>query len=159
MQKEMLYIDEMKLVGLKTNTCNQDEADPKKAKIGDLIMNQYYGKGLPDKINSKKNPGKTFGIYTNYESDHTGQYTYFVGEEVEYISDNTSDLVSQIIQCGTYVKFTTSHGEMPQVLIDAWQQIWQMDESDLGGKRNYKTDFEIYNQNSAEIYIGINSNL
>jgi predicted transcriptional regulator YdeE len=43
---------------------------------------------------------------------------------------------------------------MPNVLARTWRKIWQMDDNHLGGKRNYKTDFEIYNQNSAEIYIG-----
>ena len=155
MKKETLHINEMKLVGLKTTTCNQDESDPVKAKIGDLIMNQYYGHGLADKILSRINPGKTFGIYTDYESDYKGKYTYFVGEEVASVEDLPADLVSYIIPAGTYIKFTTSIGEMPQVLIDAWQQIWQMSDSDFGGKRNYRTDFELYNQNSAEIYIGI----
>jgi predicted transcriptional regulator YdeE len=44
---------------------------------------------------------------------------------------------------------------MPQVLIAAWQDIWQMTDDDFGGKRNYITDFEIYHQHHSEIYIGI----
>jgi predicted transcriptional regulator YdeE len=59
------------------------------------------------------------------------------------------------ITSGSYVKFTTNTGEMPQVLIDAWKEVWQMDDGDFGGKRKYKTDFEIYGQNSAEVYIGV----
>jgi predicted transcriptional regulator YdeE len=155
MEKETLHINEMKLVGLKTITCNQDEADPLKAKIGNLIMNQYYGREVPDKILNRKNPGKTFGIYTDYESDYTGKYTYIVGEEVASIEDINADLVSKIIPSGTYIKFTTDYGEMPKVLVEVWQQIWQMNDRDLGGKRNYKADFEIYHQNEAEIYIGV----
>jgi len=157
MKKETLHINEMKLVGLKTTTCNKDEADPVKAKIGDLIMNQYYSNGFPDKILNRKNPGKTFGIYTDYESDYKGKYTYFVGEEVASVEDLPVDLASHVIQAGTYIKFTTNVGAMPQVIVEAWQQILQMNNEDLGGTRNYKTDFEIYNQDSAEIYIGIDA--
>ena len=149
MKKETLHINEMKLIGLKITTCNADEADPSKAKIGDLIMNKYYGTGVPDKLLGRINPGKTFGIFTDYESDHTGNYTYFVGEEVASLDDIPAGLTSMTIPSGNYVKFTTNTGEMPQVLIDAWKEIWQMDDGDFGGKRKYRTDFEIYGQNDS----------
>jgi predicted transcriptional regulator YdeE len=110
MKKEIIYINELKLVGLKTITCNQDEADPGKAKIGDLIMNQYYGNSTADKILNRKNSGKNFGIYKDYESDYTGNYTYFFGEEVTSIDNIQTGLVSQIIEAGTYIKFITDIG-------------------------------------------------
>lgn len=51
---------------------------------------------------------------------------------------------------------------MPEVVINAWQQIWKMSSDDFGGDRAYKADFEVYDQRaidstntSLDIYIGI----
>lgn len=159
MKKEILHITEMKLVGLKTITNNLDEGDPSTAKIGNLIMNRYFAQGLPSKIPNRKNAGLTIGIYTEYESDNTGKYTYFVGEEVLSFNNIPEDFFSLLIPIGTYIKFTTETGEMPKVNVDAWKQIWQMNDADLGGRRIYKTDFEIYYNNKAEIFIGIDEKI
>lgn len=52
---------------------------------------------------------------------------------------------------------------MPNIVIDSWQEIWQMSSSELGGSRNYHTDFEIYDKRASDplntiidIHIGIN---
>ena len=51
---------------------------------------------------------------------------------------------------------------MPEVVINAWQQIWQMSSNDFEGRRAYIADFEVYDQRamdpantSLDIYIGI----
>ena len=51
---------------------------------------------------------------------------------------------------------------MPDVVIQAWQHIWTMNGAQLGGKRKYLVDFEVYDQRAmdpnnaiADIYIGI----
>lgn len=50
---------------------------------------------------------------------------------------------------------------MPDIVIQAWQAIWKMTPEDLGGKRTYRADFEIYDQRAqdpqnsvVDIYIG-----
>ena len=35
-------------------------------------------------------------------------------------------------------------------MIDAWQQIWRMFANDIGGKRAYQADFEVYNQRAVD---------
>lgn len=51
---------------------------------------------------------------------------------------------------------------MSDIVIASWQKIWQMKESDFGGKRSYIADFEVYDQRARDpkntvidIYIGI----
>ena len=62
----------------------------------------------------------------------------------------------------TYTKFTSDPDQMPKVVIDMWQKIWNMDAAMLGGERAYIADFEIYDERSSDphnavvdIYIGI----
>ena len=66
------------------------------------------------------------------------------------------------IRSGIYSKFTVGPGKIPMLCIDAWENIWKMPEDDLGGKRSYIADFEIYDERSKnysnttlDIYIGI----
>lgn len=51
---------------------------------------------------------------------------------------------------------------MPNVIVDAWKEIWKMPASQLGGQRGYKADFEIYDERVSDhqsivldLYIGI----
>ena len=103
-----------------------------------------------------------FAVYTNYESDEHGEYTYFLGEEVNDFEDIQQGFETLTIPTQTYVKFTSSPGKIPAVVIDMWQKIWQMKAADLGGERAYIADFEVYDERSKnpdhavlDIYIGI----
>jgi predicted transcriptional regulator YdeE len=61
-----------------------------------------------------------------------------------------------------YAKFTTSPAPLPEVIVNAWLKIWKMSQAQIGGKRRYQTDFEIYDERAADhqniildIYISI----
>lgn len=157
----MTELTEIKLVGITARTSNAREMNPDTAKIG-ATMQKFFSSGMQTQIPGRKNPGKVFAVYTNYESDEHGEYTYFLGEEVNGFEDNTQGFETLTIPAGAYVKFTSGSGQMPKVVIDMWQDIWKMNESDLGGKRAYIADFEIYDERSQDInnavldiYIGI----
>lgn len=161
MQKTQTNLDEIKLVGFQARTNNQNEMDPISAKIGPLVQ-QYFQQQAAEKISNRTNPGRTFCAYTDYESDHTGDYTFFIGEEVTSFGEITESMESLSIPAQKYAKFTTDSGPMPVVVINAWQRIWQMPTKELGGDRRYDTDFEIYDKRAQDpsntildIYIGI----
>lgn len=162
MQKEKIRKNEITLLGITTKTSNKKEMDPNTAKIGATIQ-EYYSKHYADKMNGRINPGVTYSVYTNYETDEHGEYTYFFGEEItaDTKQDQTS-LEVLTIPASSYQKFTTEAGKMPAIVIHAWQKIWQMNAQDLAGKRKYAADFEIYDARAADpnnavvdIYIGI----
>lgn len=155
MKKEIVKIEPMQFVGLQTRTKNEDEFNPDKAKIGDLVMNQYFGKESYNKIHERKTPGLAIEVFNNYESDRTGLYDYTIGEEVTSLNNSPEGFAKLIVPAGTYCKFTIELGPMPETIIKAWQDIWQMNDVDFGGKRKYDTDFVIYRESGAEIYLGI----
>ena len=161
MKKELVSQSEIKLVGLTTRTNNKNEMNPQTSKIGALI-GDYYAKNIPEKIMHRKNPGVMLSVYTEYESDEHGDYTYFVGEVVTAFANIPADCRQLIIPASNYQKFTTLSGKMPDVVIDAWMKIWTMSTDDFGGNRAYIADFELYDQRAADlqnaivdIYIGI----
>ena len=74
MQKQLIELPTIKLVGITVRTNNALEMHPSTAKIGATIQ-QYFQNALPAKITHRKNPGVTYCVYTEYESDVTGDYT------------------------------------------------------------------------------------
>lgn len=161
MQKIILAQPEIHCVGITARTSNAEEMQPSTAKIPATLA-RYFQQGLSNNIPHRKNPGVTYCIYTDYESDVTGQYTYFVGEVVDQFNTLPNGLVALTLPAQHYVKFTTSPGVMPNVCIQSWQTIWAMTDEALGGKRRYAADFEVYDERAInseqavlDIYIGI----
>lgn len=161
MQKKIESLSLIQLVGITARTNNAAEMNPDTAKIG-ATLQRYFQNNVAEKIEARKNPGTTFCVYTNYESDFNGDYTYFVGEAVTNLNALSPDLETLLIPAQNYAKFTTDPGPMPAVCIDLWQNIWKMTASDLGGERSYIADFEVYDQRShdpcntvLDVYIGI----
>lgn len=163
MQKITTLLEEIKLVGLKTfaRTNNIAEANTDTALIP-KTMQEYFGKNISAAINERKNPGKIYCVYYEYESDFNGDYSYFIGEEVNSFENIDPNLTPLTIPAQNYTKFTNKPGKMPGVCIEMWQNIWQLSENQLGGERTYIADFEIYDERShnpesaiLDIYIGI----
>lgn len=164
MKKETVFIPELILVGISDRTNNKNEANPETAKISSMIQ-RYFHQSLATNIPNRTKPGTTYCVYTDYESDEFGDYTYFVGEAVQSGTEVPEDLTKIIIPAQTYVKFTNGPGAMPDVCITAWKDIWSMSSDALGGQRTYGADFEIYDERAQnphqvelDICIGIQSN-
>lgn len=163
MEKIDKSLPELKLIGLTCRTRLKFEMNPSDAKIPGILQ-QYFGNQSQKKIPNRLKPEITYCVYTNYESDYTGEYDYFVGEVVSSLDQVPEGFSKLTIPAQRYAKFTTASGTMPQVCIQAWQEIWDSTPRTLGGERNYLADFEVYDERAADptnttldIYIGINT--
>lgn len=161
MKKTSLFLNGFKLVGLTCPTNNELEFNPSTAKIGQTLEH-YFQNNSSEKITDRKNPGTTYCVYTDYESDWTGNYTYFVGEEVNSFSNVLKNYSEIIIPAQDYAKFTHGPGTMPNVCIEMWKKIWTMTAKDFGSERAYLADFEVYDNRAKDptntildIYIGL----
>lgn len=161
MQTKKTALPLIKLVGITGRTNNKAEMDPQNAIIG-KTMQRFFDDTISQKIQHAVNPMEFFAVYTQYESDHTGDYTYFFGQEVSSFNNVENGLETLIIPAQNYIQITTNPGKMPHVVIDAWINIWTMTPAQLGGQRAYIADFERYDQKSSnpensivDIFIGI----
>lgn len=161
MKKEMANMGEMKLVGISVRTNNALEMDPTTGRIGPLVA-EYFDMLVANSIPNRENPGVTMCCYTDYDSDEIGEYLYFVGEVVSSFDGVPERLATLTVPASNYVKFTTEEGPMPNIVFSAWQEIWKMTASDIGGERAYQVDFEVYDQRAidpmktvVDIYIGV----
>lgn len=122
------------------------------------LWERFYENKVLDSIPNKKN-SIIIALYTNYESDETGTYTYAIGTEIIGNEKDSKGLESFEIADDTYIVFTTRKGPIPEVVIEAWQEIWDWSED---RERAYKTDFEVYGENAidpqnsqVDIYISV----
>ena len=150
MKKENISKNGFTLIGISARTNNKNEMNSATGKIGALV-NSYFSNQFSDKFNHRANPGVTYIAYTDYESDEHGEYTVFIGEEVLSLNDQDLSQFTQLdIPESRYQIFTTKAGKLPEIVIAAWQTIWQLTPSDLGGKRKYHADFEIYDHRAVD---------
>jgi predicted transcriptional regulator YdeE len=161
MKKIQTYQAKKKIVGIKVRTNNQLEANHLDGKIFPIVK-RYFHQNVAAGIPNRVHPGTTLCIYTDYESNYQGDYTYFIGEEVNSFESVPAGLESLTIPAQKYTKFTNGPGSMPDVVRKPWQQIWQMTPDELGGDRSYVADFEVYDERARDhqnivldIYIGI----
>lgn len=160
MEKTGLNLPDTQLLGIKVRTSYQNETNPLTSEIA-LCVQRYWQEGVADKLPNRVNPGRLFAAYFEYESDYTGEYSYFLGEEVSSVEEVPDGLSSLVVPAGAYTKFTTMPAPIPHVIMDAWQKIWQLDASELGGERKYAVDFEIYDERALnpmaaviDVYVG-----
>lgn len=150
MQTTIIEQPEILFIGVKTRTKNDDEFNSNTAKIGPLV-GRYYAENLAEKIPSRKNQGTSVAVYSNYESDEYGAYDYYFGEAVTNVNILPEGMTAIKIPGGKFLKITTPAGKMPDVVIQTWQQIWEMTKNkSLGAERSYLTDFEVYDQRAID---------
>jgi predicted transcriptional regulator YdeE len=153
---------EIKLVGITARTSNAAEMNPQTAQMG-ATMERFFKQNMPQSSPNSKEPHQIFAVYTDYESDKNGPCTYFLGQEVTSFQNVPEGFKTLTIPAQNYMKWTSNPGVMPQVVIGMWQKIWKKDITQLGGKRSYVADFEMYDSRShdphhsiVDVYIGVN---
>lgn len=148
-------IDEKKVAGFYIRTTNKN---------GQSINDQsefwegFFTKGMNDKINNKKNLSEILGVYFDFAGDHTDDYSFLIGYEVNDFKDIPEEVTTLTIPSGKFALFTDKEkrniGEKVGLL---WTEIWN-----TKIVRRYDKDFEIYKLDSmnsenpqVDIFVGI----
>lgn len=147
---DIVKIEKFNVTGLVVRTTNANEMNPATAKIG-ALWEQFYKTASPKLSDSSK----VYGLYTNYESDATGEFDVVACADT-LTPEELEDAIEFQISSGNYLKFSNK-GEMPQVVISLWGEIWDyFNSSDCQHERAYTTDFEFYkSDDEVEILIAI----
>jgi predicted transcriptional regulator YdeE len=130
-------------------TSNTLEFNAGTAKIGPTYgaFMQKYGPTITGN-------SKLIATYSNYESDHNGDYDWALG-----FADNVSrdGLSAHTLPAGKYIVFS-GQGSVPEITVQVWMHIWQYFEKNTEHKRAYTIDFALYDMSkpgSVEIYIAV----
>jgi predicted transcriptional regulator YdeE len=146
------------VTGIEAHTTNAKEA------AGNGIIPKQWQKffvegilqQIPDRIDAN-----IYAVYSDYASDHNGEYSFLIGAKVKDGTTPPSGMVAKHVQAGNYAVLTSDKGTLPKVVPAAWMKIFDLeDEGKL--KRSYQTDFELYDERAKDpqdgqidIYIGL----
>ncbi|WP_072680294.1 GyrI-like domain-containing protein [Arcobacter sp. LA11] len=141
-------IDKLMLSGLSVITNNENEKDTETAKIVQL-WEDYQDKNILGATFNKSKNFDMYGVYSDYASDVNGDYKVTVAVEV------TKPKNAIVIKDQRYLVFSKK-GELPDIVIDCWKEIWDYFANESEYKRAYTIDFEKYSkEDEIEIYISI----
>lgn len=130
----------LKIVGLSINTSyNQVSQD-----LGTLWCRIFTENSFSCILN--KVSDQIYSIYTDYESNYTGNYTAIVGVEVKSLENVPEGFIGREFQPQTFKTFTAK-GAVPKSVADTWAEIWKL-EGNL--QRAYTYDYELYTEKSRQ---------
>jgi predicted transcriptional regulator YdeE len=144
---------------IRTNNADEIGGNGKIGPLWQRFMQQNLAGQIPNRSGSS-----LIVVYSNYASDEKGDYDYLLGVPVSSVGDLPAGVTLKKVEPGAYGVILTEKGQMPGVLQAAWARVWKMSPAELGGKRAFVTDYEIYDQRSAnmqsaqvEIHVGLAS--
>ena len=147
------------VIGISARTTNANEMSGKGV-IGQM-WGRFMNEGLLSKIPNKFD-SNVLAVYTDYESDANGAYTFLLGAKVSSAENTPSGMVAKKIPAARYAVFTSEKGPVAKVVPETWSHIWALPKSAPGGSRAYQADFELYGQRAADpqnsevdVYVGI----
>ena len=139
----------IKIVGIEIRTNNQEEMGPN-GKIGPQ-WKRFYQEDLSSKIQNQVSQEKTFAIYSDYESDFRGEYSFILGKEVRTFGAVFAGMIAKILPVAKYVIFTSEKGLISNIVMAVWKYIWVLKPTELGGNWVYNADFEVYDSRSSDL--------
>src|SRR5439155_7920616 len=124
------------VVGIEARTHNAKEA------TADGIIGRQWHRFIDDAMADRipdKSDSNLYAVYSEYASDHDGEYTFTVGAPVKAQVAVPGGMVRKLIVAGKYAVITTQKGPFPKVIPEAWLEIFKLeDEGKL--KRSYRTE-------------------
>lgn len=147
------------VVGIAARTSNAREM------TADGIIGKQWGRlmqeGLLAKIPNKADQN-IVAVYTDYASDHNGEYTFVLGARVKSNEGVPAGMVAKNIPAGKFAVFTSERGAAAKVVPETWMKVNSLPHSAVGGNRVYRADYEIYDERAADpanaqvdVYVGI----
>jgi predicted transcriptional regulator YdeE len=151
--------DAFTVIGISARTSNAKEVTADGV-IGPMWA-RLFQENLLAKIPNKADQNIVV-VYTDYASDHTGEYTYVLGARVASDAQVPAGLVAKKIPAQKFAVFTSEKGPAPKVVPQLWMKINSLPKTAVGGDRLYKADFEIYDERATDpenlqmdVYVGI----
>jgi predicted transcriptional regulator YdeE len=154
-----LHVDSFNVVGISARTSNAQEISGN-GEIAQL-WNRFRDENVLVRIVNRAD-ARVVAVYSDYESDKNGRYTYTLGAKVTSTKDIAPGMVVQKIDAGNYAMLTSQGQAVSQMVVGLWKRVWSLEDAhEL--RRTYKTDFDVYYEGSAKdpliahvnVYVGV----
>src|ERR1051325_5345592 len=131
----------------------------------DGVIGKQWARMMQDGVYAKipnKADQSIVAVYSDYASDHNGEYTYLLGARVTSDGDVPAGMVAKKIPGGRFAVFTSEKGPAPTVVPETGMKINSLPQSATGGDRAYQADYEVYDERArdpqnlqVDVYVGI----
>ncbi|KAB2887827.1 MAG: GyrI-like domain-containing protein [Burkholderiaceae bacterium] len=154
MNPSAVQVSAFSVAGIAVRTRNGDEMVPERARIG-ALWDQFFSESWARRLPGPGADGRLYGVYSAYESDQHGAFDVTAGVSAAVQAEPPVGTACVEVEPGDYLVFT-GEGPMPQMVIDAWGDVWRYFEANPGVRRRFGTDFELYEgPESVAIHIGV----
>ncbi len=153
-----LHVDKFTVVGVEARTTNAQETTGNGpiSKLWTRLQADNFLARIPNRVDSR-----IVAVYSDYESDKDGPYTYLLGARVASGNEVPAGLASRTVVSGTYGLFTAEGGPPPEMVVNLWKRVWSLEKPDQL-HRAYKTDYEVHYKSPndpasahVDVYIGL----
>lgn len=161
MSQHILVSDPKKLQGftcLNRSAKTTNEAEMNGVGVIPAQWDLFYREGALEYFPSRKSD-TILAVYTEYESDETGSYTFGIGTEIAPLDPIPVGMTTYSVAECSYVVFTTRKGPVFEIVVEAWAYIWEWSKTH---NRAFLTDFELYDErcidpanSQVDIYISV----
>lgn len=157
---KVVHEDESSIIGIEARTSGEQEMYGDGQIAG--LWQKFYQEHIVEKIPNKSDKN-VYAVYTDYSRDRMGAYTVVIGAKVKDKTQAPAGMILKTIPAGQYTVLTSEKGPADTVIPAAWQRVWALEDKDqLGGKRAYKADYEVYapdatgpQSTQADLYVGL----
>jgi predicted transcriptional regulator YdeE len=143
-------VDAFSVMGLFVRTNNAAEFSDEDGKIGPLWHKFRHGDA--DAIPGALEPGTTYAVYTDYESDDKAAYNFILGKSVAAGQQTPKGMASVSIPAARYHIFPIANSS-PEAVRSAWMNVYEYFAQNTQERRAFTFDFEMYSNNGAKIFI------
>jgi predicted transcriptional regulator YdeE len=150
---DFIELEAFHIIGIEARTSFQKEHNGANTflKQWDRVRRGEVIQAIPHRVDQD-----IISLYTDYESDLYGEYTFVIGARVSSTDQVPEGMVAKHIPAARYKLFTSERGDVSHITIDTWKRIWNDP-----CPRTYRNDFEVYGAKSidpmnsvVDIYIG-----
>ena len=146
------------LIGVSVRTSGQKEAG------GNGLVPALWARSLQDGTFERipnRTDDKMLAVYTDFDGDQTGVYTYILGARVSSAEKVPDGMVAVTIPAGRYAVVQSDKGTLPDIMPKVWKDIAAMSTNDRGGERSFKTDYVVFpagfdwQDTQVEVHVGV----
>lgn len=143
-------------VTVRTNNAREAGGDGEIPKLWARAMQEGLLNSIPDRTDQN-----TIAVYSGYAGEENSDYDYTLGVRVTSAGNVPEGYVARTIAAGPYAVIRSEQGPPQQVVPAVWAHIWQLSPEELGGKRAFRTDYEVYapgmtaDNAQIDVYVGL----
>jgi predicted transcriptional regulator YdeE len=140
-------IPEFFVIGIAARTSNEREISGHGV-IG-AQWERFFTDRVPERIPQRVD-SNIYVVYSDYESDHFGEYTFLLGTKVKDDFQVPHGMVVKKVPAGKYAIVTSERAPVIEAVVGAWKRIWSSSPAELGGERAFTADFELYDERATD---------